>query len=106
MAFDLFCYDLRLQDLKCESEKVFAFDPAPLVHHILGNLMNDIVFGLKYERDDATWQYLQHLQEEGVKHIGVSMAVNFLPFLRYACTQGRGKLSIMHSWGKKAEIVL
>ncbi|XP_062557655.1 cytochrome P450 306a1 [Armigeres subalbatus] len=72
-----------LQDLKRESEKVFAFDPAPLVHHILGNLMNDIVFGLKYERDDATWQYLQHLQEEGVKHIGVSMAVNFLPFLRH-----------------------
>nr|XP_029723478.1 cytochrome P450 306a1-like [Aedes albopictus] len=72
-----------LQDLKRESEKVFAFDPAPLLHHILGNLMNDIVFGLQYERDDATWRYLQHLQEEGVKHIGVSMAVNFLPFLRH-----------------------
>lgn len=72
-----------LEDLRRESEKVFAFDPAPLLHHILGNLMNDIVFGLQYERDDETWRYLQHLQEEGVKHIGVSMAVNFLPFLRH-----------------------
>ncbi|KAL1400253.1 hypothetical protein pipiens_007585 [Culex pipiens pipiens] len=72
-----------VQDLKSESEKVFAFDPAPFVHHILGNLLNDLVFGLRYDRDDETWRYLQHLQEEGVKHIGVSMAVNFLPFLRH-----------------------
>ncbi|XP_055597450.1 cytochrome P450 306a1 isoform X2 [Uranotaenia lowii] len=72
-----------VQDIKRESEKVFAVDLAPLMHHILGNLMNDLVFGQKYDRDDETWQYLQHLQEEGVKHIGVSMAVNFLPFLRH-----------------------
>ena len=83
LTFGLLHRRHRSQDLKRESEKVFAFDPAPLLHHILGNLMNDIVFGLQYERDDATWRYLQHLQEEGVKHIGVSMAVNFLPFLRY-----------------------
>ncbi|XP_055641293.1 cytochrome P450 306a1 [Toxorhynchites rutilus septentrionalis] len=72
-----------VQDLEKESTKVLAFDPAPFLHHILGNLMNDLVFGIKYERDDETWRYLQHLQEEGVKHIGVSMAVNFLPFLRH-----------------------
>ncbi|XP_058811583.1 cytochrome P450 306a1 [Topomyia yanbarensis] len=72
-----------LQDLKNESGKVFAFDPAPFIHHILGNLMNDLVFGLTYERNDEIWRYLQNLQEEGVKHIGISMAVNFLPFLRH-----------------------
>ncbi|XP_058448986.1 cytochrome P450 306a1 [Malaya genurostris] len=72
-----------LQDLRNESRKVFVFDPAPFIHHILGNLMNDLVFGLTYERNDKTWLYLQNLQEEGVKHIGISMAVNFLPFLRH-----------------------
>ncbi|XP_053682247.1 cytochrome P450 306a1 [Sabethes cyaneus] len=72
-----------LEDLKKESKALCAFDPAPFIHHVLGNLMNDLVFGLKYERDDDIWQYLQDLQEEGVKHIGVSMAVNFLPFLRH-----------------------
>ncbi|XP_055551502.1 cytochrome P450 306a1 [Wyeomyia smithii] len=72
-----------LEDLRKESNTRDAFDPAPLIHHILGNLMNDLVFGLTYERDDDIWQYLQILQEEGVKYIGVSMAVNFLPFLRH-----------------------
>ncbi|XP_049538381.1 cytochrome P450 306a1 [Anopheles darlingi] len=62
---------------------VGGFDPSATIHHVLGNLMNDLVFGLKYEKQDETWQFLQHLQEEGVKHIGVSMAVNFLPWLRY-----------------------
>uniref|UniRef100_A0A182VPZ7 Cytochrome P450 n=1 Tax=Anopheles minimus TaxID=112268 RepID=A0A182VPZ7_9DIPT len=60
-----------------------GFNPSAIIHHGLGNLLNDLVFGITYGKDNSTWKYLQHLQEEGVKHIGVSMAVNFLPILRY-----------------------
>ncbi|XP_052891757.1 cytochrome P450 306a1 [Anopheles moucheti] len=60
-----------------------GFNPSALIHHGLGNLLNDLVFGIKYQKNNETWKYLQHLQEEGVKHIGVSMAVNFLPILRH-----------------------
>lgn len=41
------------------------------------------MFGKVYEEDDEVWKWLRHLQEEGVKHIGVAGPLNFLPFLRY-----------------------
>ena len=53
------------------------------LHHCMGNLVNSIVFGKTYEEQDQVWIWLRHLQEEGVKEIGIAGPLNFLPFLRY-----------------------
>jgi ecdysteroid 25-hydroxylase CYP306A1 len=58
-------------------------DILPVIIHCLGNVMNSLVFGVIYEENDPTWKWLQHLQEEGTKLIGVAGPINFLPFLRY-----------------------
>lgn len=72
-----------VRDIKEEINQSFSTNPYHILHNALGNVMNDFVFGQKYDKTDETWKYLQHLQEEGVKHIGVSGVVNFLPFLRH-----------------------
>lgn len=72
-----------VQNVLNEIKVSYKMDPFHILHHSVGNVLNEIVFGIKYDKDDETWKYLQHLQEEGVKYIGVSGAVNFLPFLRH-----------------------
>ncbi|XP_059488369.1 cytochrome P450 306a1 isoform X2 [Neocloeon triangulifer] len=58
-------------------------DAAPLLNHCLGSLVYALVFGKQFERDDPTWLWLQHLQEEGTRMIGVAGPLNFLPWLRF-----------------------
>ncbi|PSN36025.1 Cytochrome P450 306a1 [Blattella germanica] len=58
-------------------------DAVPLLLHCLGNVMNSLVFGVVYDENDPTWKWLQHIQEEGIKQIGVAGPINFLPILRH-----------------------
>ena len=64
-----------------------TLDPLEPLRHSLGSVINQLVFGKSWSRDDKLWKWLQHLQEEGTKHIGVAGPLNFLPFLRYVITK-------------------
>jgi hypothetical protein len=59
-----------------------AVEPLPIMLHCIGNVMNSLVFGVTYAENDPTWKWLQQLQEEGLKYIGVAGPLNFLPILR------------------------
>ena len=51
--------------------------------HTVGNMMNEILFGIHYEENDKNWIKIQKLREAGIKEIQVATPVNFLPWLRH-----------------------
>ncbi|KAJ3644361.1 hypothetical protein Zmor_027026 [Zophobas morio] len=74
-----------VQYIKSQGKQV-TLDPLEPLRHSLGSVINQLVFGKSWSRDDKLWKWLQHLQEEGTKHIGVAGPLNFLPFLRFLPT--------------------
>ncbi|XP_031352359.1 cytochrome P450 306a1 isoform X2 [Photinus pyralis] len=73
-------YRFLLQVIGDECEPI---DPLAHLQHAIGSVMCQLVFGKTWSRDDPTWLWLQHTQEEGTKAIGVAGPLNFFPFLRY-----------------------
>lgn len=49
----------------------------------MGSVLNQLIFGQSWSRDDETWKWQLYLQEEGTKHIGIAGPLNFLPWFKY-----------------------
>lgn len=72
------------QYIKAQGDgKTTTIEPLDGLRHHLGSVMNRLTFGKSWSMDDPIWKWLQDLQEEGTKLIGVSGPLNFLPFLRF-----------------------
>ncbi len=49
------------------------------MNHDVGNLLNTIVFGRTYEREEPVWLELQRTREAGIRKLNVNNVLNFLP---------------------------
>ena len=72
----------ELMDLFEENDGGFS-NPRTIINHVVGNLLNEVIFGTRYSRDSEIWRWLQWVQAEGVKLLSVCGVVNFLPLLRF-----------------------
>jgi hypothetical protein len=75
---------IYLPDLKCDVSSGWrrvVSDRA--MNHDVGNLLNAIVFGRTYDKEDETWIELQRSREEGIKKLNVDSGLNFFPMLSW-----------------------
>lgn len=72
-----------VQEIHKNTSKIL--NPAEIITDTFGNIVIDFIFGFKYDWSSEEWKYLKHLQEEGVKLVGVNAGANFLPILRLVC---------------------
>jgi len=72
----------ELMDLFEEVEEEHT-NPLKIMSHVVGNMLNEVIFGMRYSRESQMWKWLQLVREEGIKMIGVCGLVNFLPVLRF-----------------------
>ena len=63
--------------------------------HTVGNMMNEILFGIHYDENDKNWIKIQKLREAGIKEIQVATPVNFLPWLRHLVPRFKNTLNWM-----------
>ena len=56
------------QDAKDEMEiSLHSLDLDTLLSHTIGNTMNELIFGLTYDKSNKVWNRIQYLREEGIK---------------------------------------
>ena len=55
-----------------------SFDLDSSLSHAMGNMMNEIIFGRSYHREDEMWVKLQRLRAEGQCIIFDSLAFLFV----------------------------
>merc|ERR1719233_109554 len=89
----------ELMDLFGDVEEEFI-NPCDIIDHVVGNMLNEAIFGMRYSRESEMWRWLQWVQAEGVKLIGVCGGVNFLPFLRFLPSIARNMKFVMDGQSK------
>ena len=58
-------------------------EPGEVMGHVVGNMMNQAIFSVRYSREDAKWREMQSIAKDGAEKMGSLAAVNFLPWLRF-----------------------
>ena len=58
-------------------------EPGEAMGHVVGNMMNQAIFSVRYSKEDVKWTEMQNFVKEGAEKMGALAAVNFLPFLRF-----------------------